>query len=104
MTHIAFTISGSIAKITDLSSESTNHIQLSFCEERYSKGETFPVWHNVQVWGKEAENAAKYLRPGSVVAIDVRIDYKKGKDQTFTNLTAQNINYLANYGSQREGS
>ena len=105
MTHVLFSISGTIAKITNFSSEnSTPHVQLSIPEERYAKGETTTVWHNVQVWGNMAENASKNLRPGSVVAIDIRIDYKKGADQSFTNFTAKNISYLSNFGSTKEGS
>ena len=105
MTHIIFNISGTIAKITELeSSSSTPHLQITLPEDRHYKGETTTVWHNIQVWGTPAESAAKHLYPGSVVSIDVRVDYNKTETQTYTNFNAQKITYLANFGSKKKGS
>lgn len=105
MIHILNTISGPIAKISDLNqTSSTPHLQLSFCEERYSKKETKQVWHNITVWGKDAESAAKHLRPGSTVTVEFRVDYKKAEGKTFTNFNATSITYLSGFGHQNKDS
>ena len=45
--------------------------------EKQSKTE----WHNIVVWGKQAEIAEKYLRKGRQVMIEGRIQYREYTDQ-----------------------
>ena len=104
MTQIRFTITGKIAIISDLVITNTPRLQISIPEDRYYKGETTTVWHNVNVWGKLAQNAAKNLRPGSVISADVRVDYRTFEGKSFTSLTATHLDYLSNFGTQRKAS
>jgi single-strand DNA-binding protein len=55
--------------------------------ERKSKTE----WHNVVVWGKQAEIAEKYLRKGKQVLIEGRIQYREYTDQAGVKKTACDI-------------
>ncbi len=45
--------------------------------EKQSKTE----WHNIVVWGKQAEIAEKYLRKGKQILIEGRIQYREYTDQ-----------------------
>ena len=38
-------------------------------------------WHNIVVWGKQAEIAGRYLRKGKQVYIEGRIEYRDYEDQ-----------------------
>lgn len=38
-------------------------------------------WHNVVIWGKQAETAEKYLRKGKQVMIEGKIQYREYTDQ-----------------------
>ncbi|MBI3130682.1 MAG: single-stranded DNA-binding protein [Acidobacteria bacterium] len=38
-------------------------------------------WHNIVVWGKQAEIAEKFLRKGKQVLIEGRIQYREYQDQ-----------------------
>lgn len=53
---------------------------------------------NIQAWRKAAENAANYLKKGSLVGIDGRLQtgsYEKdGKRIYFTNVIAENVQFL----------
>jgi single-strand DNA-binding protein len=55
--------------------------------EKQSKTE----WHNVVVWGKQAETAEKYLRKGKQVLIEGRIQYREYTDQAGVKKTACDI-------------
>lgn len=55
-------------------------------------------WHNIVVWGKSAENAAKYLAKGSEAEIEGRLQSRKYTDKTgveryTTEIVANEINY-----------
>ena len=55
-------------------------------------------WHNIVVWGKSAENAAKYLTKGSEAEIEGRLQSRKYKDKEgveryTTEIVANEINY-----------
>ena len=45
--------------------------------EKQSKTE----WHNIVVWGKQAEIAEKYLRKGKQILVEGRIQYREYTDQ-----------------------
>ena len=55
--------------------------------EKQSKTE----WHNILVWGKQAEIAEKYLRKGKQVMIEGRIQYREYTDQAGVKKTACEI-------------
>jgi single-strand DNA-binding protein len=55
--------------------------------ERQSKTE----WHNIVVWGKQAEIAEKYLRKGKQIMIEGRIQYREYTDQAGVKKTACDI-------------
>ena len=56
-------------------------------------------WHNVVVFGKAAENCAKYLNKGSGVYVEGRISYrhwegKDGRKLSATDIVASTVQYL----------
>jgi single-strand DNA-binding protein len=60
--------------------------------EKQSKTE----WHNIVVWGKQAEIAEKYLRKGKQVMVEGRIQYREYTDQAgvkkfFTEIRCDNF-------------
>jgi single-strand DNA-binding protein len=55
--------------------------------EKQSKTE----WHNIVVWGKQAEIAEKFLRKGKQVMIEGRIQYREYTDQAGVKKTACDI-------------
>ena len=55
--------------------------------EKQSKTE----WHNIVVWGKQAETAEKFLRKGKQVLIEGRIQYREYTDQAGVKKTACEI-------------
>ena len=72
-------------------------------KETYSKnGEKHEKteWHNIVVWGKNAENAAKYLKKGSHVFIEGSLqtrsyDDKNGVKKYTTEIVAKGLKYLS---------
>jgi single-strand DNA-binding protein len=74
--------------------------------EKQSKTE----WHNIVVWGKQAEIAEKYLRKGKQVLVEGRIQYREYTDQAGVKKNATEIrcdNFVmlgrADEGGSREG-
>ena len=55
--------------------------------EKQSKTE----WHNIVVWGKQAEIADKFLRKGKQVLIEGRIQYREYTDQAGVKKTSCEI-------------
>ena len=79
-----------------------SYATLSICtnyEYTNKSGETVskPEWHRVVVWGKTAENAAKYLTKGSEAEIEGRLSTRqyevKGETRYITEVVATEINY-----------
>ena len=75
--------------------------------EKQSKTE----WHNIVVWGKQAEIAEKYLRKGKQVMVEGRIQYREYTGQDGVKKTACDIrcdNFVmlgrADEGSRDSGS
>ena len=57
------------------------------------------VWHNIVVWGKQAETAKEYLKKGRQVYVEGRIvnrsyDDKEGNKRYVSEIVAQNIRFL----------
>ena len=55
-------------------------------------------WHTLELWGKQAEVFAKYLKKGSKVDIEGKIIYDKyekdGEKKTFTKIRVQSFTFL----------
>lgn len=56
-------------------------------------------WHRIQVWGKMAENCAKYLQKGRQVYVEGRLqtrswDDKEGKKQYITEIVASQVIFI----------
>lgn len=67
-------------------------------------------WHNVSVWGKQAENCARFLSKGRQVAVEGEIEYseyeKDGVKRYFTDIRANSVTFLSgqNQGGQNQGA
>ncbi|MCB0346662.1 MAG: single-stranded DNA-binding protein, partial [Bdellovibrionales bacterium] len=56
-------------------------------------------WHNVVVWGKQAENCSRFLSKGRQVFIEGRIQTRKwqdkeGRDRYTTEIVASNVQFV----------
>lgn len=49
--------------------------------DREGNWQTQTEWHNVNVWGNQAETAEKYLRKGSLVYIEGKLTTRKWQDK-----------------------
>ena len=65
-------------------------------------------WHNVVVWGKQAESCGQYLAKGRQVYIEGSIrtrqyDDKEGNRRYMTEVIAQRVQFLGGGGGRGEG-
>jgi single-strand DNA-binding protein len=65
----------------------------------------FTEWHRVVVWGKQAENCAKYLNKGRSCLVEGRLqtrswEDKQGQKRYVTEIVAQNVQFIG--GGQRD--
>ena len=67
-------------------------------------------WHNIVVWGKQAELCGQYLSKGRLVYIEGRIQTRKvedkeGKERYFTDINARQVTFLGSRdgGGTRSG-
>lgn len=93
----------------------------SVCEMRIATSESWfdkssnerkerTTWHRVIVWGKSAENCAKYLRKGSKAFVEGRIQTREWQDQSgnkrhTTEIVANSVQFIdttSGGGGQRE--
>jgi len=83
-------------------SMATSEVYYDNNNERQEKTE----WHNVVVWGKQAESAGKYLEKGREVYVEGKIetrnwdDEKTGQKRYMTEVKAQRVVFL---GSKSDG-
>ena len=66
-------------------------------------------WHNIIVWGKQAENANEYLQKGRSVYIEGRIqnrsyEDKDGNKRYISEVVAQTVQYLGSKGDKSNAS
>lgn len=64
-------------------------------------------WHRVVIWGRQAENCCKYLRKGSPVFIEGRLqtrswEDKSGQKRSTTEVVAANVQFLGNKSSETQ--
>ena len=62
-------------------------------------------WHNIVVWGKQAESCGQYLQKGRQVFIEGRIqtrsyDDKEGNKKYITEVNAQRVQFLGGGGGR----
>jgi single-strand DNA-binding protein len=65
------------------------------------------TWHRIVVWGKQAENCAKYLAKGRTVAVEGKIDVRNWEDRdgnkrTTTEIVADRVHFLGGGSSAGE--
>jgi single-strand DNA-binding protein len=66
-------------------------------------------WHNVIVWGKQAENCEKYLQKGRLVHIEGKIttrsweDQQSGQKKYITEIKAHRVTFLSSEGDSGGG-
>ena len=81
--------------------------------ERVRKGDNFEEkteWHRIVVFGNQAENASKFLKKGSLVFVDGKIQSrtyqdKDGNERSVFEIIANSLNFLDpkdNMGGQSE--
>ena len=63
-------------------------------------------WHNIVVWGKQAESCGQYLAKGRQVLVHGRIQTRKwtdqnGQDRYTTEIVAQRVQFLGGGGGTR---
>ena len=64
-------------------------------------------WHNIVTWGKQAEICKEYLKKGSSVFVEGRIQYrtyddKDGNKKYITEIVARSVNMLDKKGEIKE--
>ena len=67
--------------------------------DRDGNRQEFTEWHRIVVWGRQAENAAKYLSKGRAVFIEGRLQTRSWEDKNgvkrySTEIVAQNLQFL----------
>ena len=80
-------------------------------KDRDGNWSDFTEWHSVVVFGKQAENASRYLAKGRQVYVEGRIQTRKwqdrnGNDRYSTEIVCDNLRFLssgAGGGGRREG-
>jgi single-strand DNA-binding protein len=65
-------------------------------------------WHNVTVWGRSADNVAKYCTKGKELFVEGRIQTRKYQDKTGTDryateIVADNIRFLGSRSDSDNG-
>lgn len=66
-------------------------------------------WHNIVAWDKLGENCSKYLKKGSLVFVQGKIEYrqytnKEGHKVNQTEIIAQTVRFLSPSGKKEEGA
>jgi single-strand DNA-binding protein len=74
--------------------------------DREGKRQERTEWHNIVVWGKQAEHCGQYLSKGRQVFIEGSIrtrsyDDKSGNKRYITEIVAQRIQFLGGGGGTR---
>lgn len=75
--------------------------------DRDGNRQEFTEWHRIVVWGRQAENASKYLSKGRAVFVEGRLQTRSWEDKNgvkrySTEIVAQNLQFLGG-GRERDG-
>jgi single-strand DNA-binding protein len=80
--------------------------RISVATDSRIKGEDVTQWHRITIFGKQAINAAKYLKKGSKVGVTAEIRYgkydKDGQTVYTTDLIANRVEYLSSKAESEE--
>ncbi len=88
----------------------SEYVRFSLAVEEYSNGKTNVDFIKCVTWGHTASNLCKYMRKGSMLAIDGKLttsNYQKNGVNIYTmQVLAQSIQYLSSPGSlkKKEGN
>lgn len=88
--------------VVNMSIATTEHFEKD--GQKHEKTE----WHNTVAWGRQAEAAAKYLKKGSAVFVEGKLQTRKwqdkeGKDRYTTEIVAQTVQFLGSPNQQGQG-
>lgn len=89
-------ILGRLGRDPELKQTSTGKEYCSFrvaTSSKYNGNET-TVWHSVKTWGKLAEICGKYLKKGSQVYIEGRIDNREHEGKYYSDIVATDVQFL----------
>lgn len=99
---------GKDVEIHQLQSTSVANFSVATTEKYTKDGQTVEEteWHNVTVWGKTAENCAKYLAKGSAVYVEGKLKTEKytdkhGVERYTTKVIAQRVQFLSSPKGQQ---
>ncbi len=75
--------------------------------DKEGQRQEFTEWHRVIVWGRQAENASKYLAKGRAVFVEGRLQTRSWEDKNgvkrySTEIIAQNIQFLGGGARDRD--
>jgi single-strand DNA-binding protein len=88
---------------------SLNLATKEFRTERDGNRQEYTEWHRIVVWGRQAENCAKYLSKGRPVFIEGRLQTRSWEDKTgvkrfTTEIVANNVQFLGGGASANRES
>lgn len=102
---------GNLGKDPELKYTPSGHAVVSFSlatsrrwRDKEGNNQEDTQWHNIKVWGRQAEIAQQYLKKGRQIYVEGRLetrtyDDKDGNRKWFTEVVAQNFLML---GSKRD--
>lgn len=70
--------------------------RLSIATTEVINEEKVVEWHSVVLWGKQAENAAKYLKKGRQVYVEGPLRKREFEDKQIVEVKADKIIFLGN--------
>jgi single-strand DNA-binding protein len=78
--------------------------KFSLVTERWAKdaeGKNLVDWHNCSFFGERAEKLGPYLKKGTLIYLEGRVEYnryinKEGNETVATNITVENVTILPN--------
>jgi single-strand DNA-binding protein len=87
---------------------SMNVATKEFRPEKDGTRQEYTEWHRIVVWGRQAENCAKYLTKGRPVFVEGRLQTRSWEDKSgvkryTTEIVANNVQFLGT-GANREQS
>ena len=86
---------------------SLNVATTEFKQGQDGQREEMTEWHRIVVWGKQAENASKYLAKGRGIFVEGRLSTRSWEDQNgqkryTTEIVANNVQFLSS-GNDNQG-
>lgn len=89
---------GSVCKFSVATSEKWN--------DKQGQKQERTEWTTVEIWGKPAENCAKYLSKGKLVYVEGKLrtdkSEKDGQTRYFTSVRADNVTFLSSGNAQQQ--